>query len=677
MKLQIRRLLLWPEKANFAPRVVEFDPQRVSVITGWSGTGKSAVIAIIDYCLGSGSCTIPVGEIRDAVSWFGLDLDTAHGLIRVARKRPEAAQVSNDYMILREPPTEVDSVPPHRNASVSDFKDLMDGLAGLSNLKLSTREDSAWNERASFRDMAAFNFLPQHVVANPHTLFFKTDSYKHKEKLRNVLPVALGLVTNDDLFRMHRQDLLKSQLKELQAQEQRRRAAIEVWNATVMASYSRAVELALLPPDNPPANTAEGVDRLRGMLRSTPRSLPGGDLTAGAVNRLQRARDDEQSLDRDVSDQRRRLRRLRTLSGSLNQYGEVLDDQRGRVASVGWFAKRVLGEDECPLCHSRSDFARASLRRLEEPILELQDLSAAAIEERPMLDREALEIERDLITKERRLMQVRQLRRQLEESQPQEGGLRLEEVYRFLGGVEQALSTIDSGRDETAEVTIQALAAEIATLSGDYDGPARRETERNALLRISYLIQDHADFMGIGQGAGRPTLDVRDLNVKFLPIRETDQESYLWQIGSGENWMGYHIATFLALHEYLLDRGSISPVPTFLVIDQPSQVFFPSDSFEDLTEEEPIDEIDAHIEQLDGRKDQGDRARRNSDHDLQRTKRIFETIGRWHQRTSGKVQVIVLEHADATAWGDVDGFTQAADWRGDATDFLIPRAWLT
>jgi len=187
------------------------------------------------------------------------------------------------------------------------------------------------------------------------------------------------------------------------------------------------------------------------------------------------------------------------------------------------------------------------------------------------------------------------------------------------------------------------------------------------MLRISVLIKDHADFMGIGQGEDAPTLDVRDLNVKFLPILEDGQDAYLWQIGSGENWMGYHIATFQALHEYCLARGDRNSVQSFLVIDQPSQVFFPSDSFDDA-----VSAAYAADEQADA----GHPRRRDPDHDLQRTKRIFETIGRWHQRIGHAVQVIVLEHADASAWGHVPEFQQVANWRGADTDWLIPRAWL-
>ena len=72
MKFYIDSILLWPKKANLKYRRVKFEPDKINIITGASRTGKSAIIPIIDYCLGSGKCTIPVDTIRNACAWFGV-----------------------------------------------------------------------------------------------------------------------------------------------------------------------------------------------------------------------------------------------------------------------------------------------------------------------------------------------------------------------------------------------------------------------------------------------------------------------------------------------------------------------------------------------------------------------------------------------------------------------------
>jgi hypothetical protein len=46
------------------------------------------------------------------------------------------------------------------------------------------------------------------------------------------------------------------------------------------------------------------------------------------------------------------------------------------------------------------------------------------------------------------------------------------------------------------------------------------------------------------------------------------------RMGSAENWLGCHLIALAALHEHFVQRKR--PVPNFLVLDQPSQVYFPS-----------------------------------------------------------------------------------------------------
>ena len=100
MHFQILKLILW-SKAGHAPRVVEFEPGMVNVISGASKTGKSAVIPIIDYCLASGKCSIPVGDIRTACSWFGIVIETMEGQKLLARRRePGDARQTGDMFLL-------------------------------------------------------------------------------------------------------------------------------------------------------------------------------------------------------------------------------------------------------------------------------------------------------------------------------------------------------------------------------------------------------------------------------------------------------------------------------------------------------------------------------------------------------------------------------------------------
>ena len=48
------------------PRVLRLKPG-LNIITGWSGTGKSSLLDIVEYCLGRTHPTYPAGVLSQAV----------------------------------------------------------------------------------------------------------------------------------------------------------------------------------------------------------------------------------------------------------------------------------------------------------------------------------------------------------------------------------------------------------------------------------------------------------------------------------------------------------------------------------------------------------------------------------------------------------------------------------
>lgn len=139
------------------------------------------------------------------------------------------------------------------------------------------------------------------------------------------------------------------------------------------------------------------------------------------------------------------------------------------------------------------------------------------------------------------------------------------------------------------------------------------------------------------------------------------KKEYLWEVGSGANWMGYHIVTFLALHQFLSrDELSNSPVFNFLVIDQPSQVYFPSAA-------SGVNQLDADVDGL-------EKLKVERDVDVNATKRIFEMLEVGLKAAGYRYQIIVLEHADVSIWGEVPHIVEVANWKAEGQG-LIPESW--
>jgi hypothetical protein len=179
MYFQLRKLVLWP-RIDAPPRVLDFRPGVVNVISGASKTGKSAVIPIIDYCLGADKCAIPVGVIRENCAWFGIVVDTIEGQKLLARREPGDQQNTGDMVLIEAPEVEVPGRIDEKSINVEVVKAGLNRLAGLSNLEFEPGTDNSFKSRPSFRDLMAFTFQPQNIVANPDVMFFKADTTEHR-----------------------------------------------------------------------------------------------------------------------------------------------------------------------------------------------------------------------------------------------------------------------------------------------------------------------------------------------------------------------------------------------------------------------------------------------------------------------------------------------------------------
>jgi DNA repair exonuclease SbcCD ATPase subunit len=243
--------------------------------------------------------------------------------------------------------------------------------------------------------MAAFNFLPQHIVANPHTMFYKTDTTEHRERLKRLFPLVLGLKTNDQIGLEHRLSLLKTEERRLLSELRRRSSAIDTWRSQVIGLFLRAQELNLLPDGDPPGAIGPALLALRRLAEKPPEFVDRTptERTRAALARLYQLRQEGEGLDRELGDAKRQLQRIQRLNSAVAEYGLDLARQRDRIGAFDWFRAATSDEHECPICGTRQDSAQKAVEGLRSPIEELEQLATATVGARPQLDRESLGLE--------------------------------------------------------------------------------------------------------------------------------------------------------------------------------------------------------------------------------------------------------------------------------------------
>lgn len=71
MTMQIKSIYIYSKSGDI--RTLDFALGQVNIITGEQGTGKSALIPIIEYCMGRKSPDIKLSqEIQDSIAWFAV-----------------------------------------------------------------------------------------------------------------------------------------------------------------------------------------------------------------------------------------------------------------------------------------------------------------------------------------------------------------------------------------------------------------------------------------------------------------------------------------------------------------------------------------------------------------------------------------------------------------------------
>ncbi|MGN6108797.1 MAG: DUF3732 domain-containing protein [Kofleriaceae bacterium] len=655
MQLQLKRLVLWPRNEKLEPRVVSFVADKLNVITGASKTGKSAVIPIIDYCLGSERCAVPVKTIRDACAWFGIVVATNDGEKLLARREPGDQQSTGDMFLLEGKTVEIPRMVPGRNASADDVKRMLDKLAGLSNLGFDPSGFAGgFKGRPSFRDLLAFAFQPQNIVANPDVLFFKADTMGHKEKLRTIFPYVLGAVTPDVLARRWEVEQLLRELRRKDRELDAQRTASAKWRAELQSWVSEARELGLLGPDAvaPDAKDHEILAALEGIVTKTSVDARVSDTALdSAAKENAELEKEESTASLHLAEVKTRLDNMTKLQAAVTDYSDALQKQRDRLQLSRWMRDLAqTAQATCPVCGGDFDHANGELDALCDALANVE-ATARQVEPVPAaFDKELVQVRAQARRVTDSLNGIRARKRAIEErsKRVKEERLSRASVDRFLGRMEQALKVLKAPEgDPTFAAEVAELKARLEELHKGLSDTEASNRQKAALDRVSRTM---ARLLP-GLDSERPK-DPVELNVDDLTIRVTSSSGrpdYLWEIGSGANWLSYHVAAMIGLHELFLSQKD-NPVPSILVLDQPSQVYFPRTLAKDAKEgDDPT---------LD-------------DEDVAAVRKVFITLAAATQENPG-LQILVLDHASKEVWGDVD--VHVNEWRDGKA--LVPKTWL-
>lgn len=648
MTMQIDRIALYSITGEI--RILPLRRGAVNIITGKSRTGKSAIIDIVDYCLGRSTYNVFEGVNRETVAYYAVVLqvdEDSQILLAKAPPRDSAKSQSRVYMEIGKsitlPP--LNKLTPNSNdGAVTQYLSRVLGISANRTEPGVGRTSNSFE--ATLDHTKYYLFQEQGLVANRKLLFYRQDEQFIPQAIRDTLPYFLGAVQENRLE-------LQQRLREARRHLATIRRRLEEAVAVVAGRYTQG--RALLAEGRsvgivPAGDDPEGPEALLEVLRGAAAWVPGEQL-AESGDELERARRALEEAQTAFGQKLRELREAEAFLRNARGYSREADIQSARLRSIE--VVTTAGDAEhCPVCSSQLQEPPPAVEAIRRSLDQMSRELEAVRQETPRLNEHLGVLREELETQRADVRETRAAVDSLIAERDRVQALRdvNTRAARVAGRISMYVENV-AATDDNAQLRYEEREAErrLEALHAELDSEEVEDLISSILRVISSQMTEWAKSLDL-EFAGNPyRLDEKRLTVvadtPALPIPMDRQ-------GSGENWLGCHLIALLALHQEFIRRKR--PVPAFIVFDQPSQVYFPSyESYRALEGDKTnLEEVGA---------------------DVVAVQRMYDFLFDVAEALAPNLQIIVMEHANLADKRFQEALVEEP-WRGDRA--LIPPAWL-
>lgn len=643
--MQIKSLVFYNTAGE--KRILSFEIGKVNIITGESKTGKTALIDIVNYCLGSDDCRISEGIIRDTVEWFGILLQLETEQVFVARQNPNRLnQSSTQYIYFSN--SDVVQIPElsglNNNSDVGTLKDFFTKKLFISEFK--NRPESGTRDALSvnFKHSRFYSFQPQDLIAQRNFLFYGQSDTFAAQAIKDTLPYFLG-VLREDTIRIEQEIAAKKRElhrneKELKEYERLKQDG----SKKIFELTEEAKQLNLLSSERLIIDETQAMVALNEVLSWETNMT---EIAQGENANLKKLIDEKNDLSKELGILNDDVKAVRTFINQTSDYSTEATQQKIRLESIKLFGETEAELHNCPLCSQTVDNDIPSISAINKSLTELSENLTTTIVEQPKLGQyvEKLLLSQENLKKE---IEIRQngikaiYLEQDESSKLKDINLRRGKVIGKVSLFLESFRMVEE--DTTLQSKIELLRTQIATLE-ELVSTEEKESRLNAVLnQINNQMTNWASGLDLEHQDAPIRFDIKKLTI----FADTPTKSIaLNHMGSGANWVAYHLLIHFALHKHFVKANR--PVPRFLILDQPSQIYFPPEK--DLSQ---TGEISASSDET-------------------AVKQMYEFIFKVTKELAPDFQVIIIDHAKLNFQDFTDSITE--EWRNGVK--LIPTSWIS
>lgn len=625
-------------------REIEFNLEDVTIITGDSQTGKSAIPEIIDYLMGASKCHIPT-YVRSCLSWVGILWIKGETNFAFFRKVPKIGKKSSQDVYCD---VGKNLIIPQKASEIKKTTNLEGGLSkferllGIGNVQTEAFVENSTSKRISVRNAMPYLLQDDDVIVSKNTLLRGTNEPDKKQSILQSLPYFFGVIDERTLEKELEYTKLKKQINRLRRKIEVSEKMIEEVNNKALSLVQEASQLGLCDEfdfgnysEIHIKNVLSGIVQWN-ITKST-------IVTEDKVHTLHNQLAEEQAKAIDI---RNEIQSARIKLNTINDFDRTANNQKRKLEVLNIF-KNPIDSHTCPLCDSATSNEVSTVKKIRELVDKVQSDLGSIERDRPKLDAYIHRLQENLNSVELKIERLKnQISTLIKENEQTENQLNiLERRYRTIGRISLYLETLaddDIVKPDKDKLSLQSLITRHDELYDEVNIEGRLEALENVERRISSVAtQIISELPFENRYKDNPIyVNLRNLNVGVsLP---THSES-MRDVGSDENYLSLHVSCLLAMHRQFAQLNN--PVPGVILFDQLSRPYFPPDK-----EPEEV-QIDTERSAL---------------------LTFFETLFKEVDRGES-LQIIVLEHA---YFRKHERYKSAVKyrWKKDESG-LIPKGW--
>jgi Protein of unknown function (DUF3732) len=630
-------------------RDLEFKLDGLNIITGRSSTGKSALSEIIEYCMGRSSFNVPEGIIRDKVAWFAVIYQFSNEQVLIAKPTPAGGGTSCSTAMQRR--GNQLSAPNFTDLTVNTDDDaviaLLSRLLGIPENRTDVAIDqSRASYAANVKHTFYYLFQKQGIVANKDQLFYRQNEPYQPQAIKDTLPILLGVSSGD---RYETETKLRDALRNLKLNSKRleqARETIDTAQQQGIGLFSEAKAVGIVDDSDQLASNNGVIEALRTVLNWHPSAVPEDD-----GNRISLLEEEIVQLRKERRAAQSRVDAARQFSRRAGGFENEAQEQKDRLSSINALPKNPeTGEWQWPFCQPNLSLEFPIAKMLLAELAALDNELHVVAGQRPKLEAYLSEqdgnvrmIANAIKNKETELSAAIATNKIVEQM-----GTRNNAAARVVGRISMFLENLAPSTEiASREDEQRRLQSRVDELQRKIDADDSQERLTSILNNISaqitkYIAKFEAEFSDFPA-----RLDLKQLTVV---IDRPDRPVPMGRTGGGENHLAYHLSALLALHLFSAKNGC--SIPQFLLIDQPTQVYFPS--------EDIYKKADGTVESTE------------ADADLVAVRRLFELLLNFTKMEVPGFQLIVTEHANLREQWFQDALVERPWSKPPA---LVPEDW--